>query len=151
MAEKNIAAFLREDAHTVGVRFYKETIPSGTASSFDPNNVTLFSGKEYTYVTTKKLTVGDHAVVLVHGVPKVVYVSRVDDDLCIEPNEEKKYSWIVDYVNIASYEADMEKNEALELTINTAYKASLRNQFRTMILGQVSDDVKSQLLTILEK
>ena len=122
MAEKNIAALVREDTKTIGVRFYQSErdykTSSQTAQRVDIVDLdTIISGlspKEYTYVTHLDFKIGDLAIVKTAGELKVAYVSRVDEGCEIEPNLNMKFSWVVDRVNQDEYENQMNINKQLE-------------------------------------
>lgn len=153
MAEKNIAYLVREDTKTIGVRIYKELDPNqikGFSSAETRDDI--FSGmspKEYTYVTNLYFEIGDLAVVRATGSIKIAYVSRVDDCCQIEPNESIKYSWVIDKVDVGSYEQQMNINKELEATVNKAYKQNVKNQFRTLIMGSIDSEAAAKINLLL--
>ena len=95
--EKNLAAFLREDTKTVGVRFIKDTFSQDTQNYqmtlVGTENVEAYSlsNKEYTYITDLSLEVEDHVIVFVHDAPKVAIVTRVDEAVNIAPKDNVEY------------------------------------------------------------
>ena len=105
MAEKNLAAFLRDDTFTVGIRYIQDnrnvntnSIPFtllGADGSFD------LSPKVYTYIcdipNTKE---GDLVVVYAVGIPKTAIVVRVDETVLIQPNDPVEYKWVVSRINM---------------------------------------------------
>ncbi len=106
--DKNIVALVREDTKTVGVRFFPDCRIKDTSKGlvtdedYDRYSRTV-QGKEYTYVTTKQLKLGDLCLVFVGERPAVVEVTRVDETLEIEPNAAKEYKCIACVFNTAEY------------------------------------------------
>lgn len=157
MAEKNIAALVREDTKTIGVRFYQSDrdykTTNQTAQRVDIVDLdTLMSGlspKEYTYVTHLDFKIGDLAVVKAAGERKVAYVSRVDEGCEIEPNLNMKSSWVIDKVDQESYENQMDINKQLEDTVNKAYKQNVRSQFRSLVLGSIDSEAAAKINLLL--
>ena len=160
MAEKNIAALVREDTKTIGVRFYQGErdykTSSQTAQRVDIVDIvdldTLVSGlspKEYTYVTHLDFKIGELAIVKAVGELKVAYVSRVDEGCEIEPNLNMKFSWVVDRVNQDEYENQMNINKQLEDTVNKAYKQNVKNQFRSLVLGSIDSEAAAKINLLL--
>lgn len=161
MAEKNIAALVREDTKTIGVRFYQgeRDYKSANKSANQTDQWvdivdldTLVSGlspKEYTYVTHLDFKTGDLAIVKAAGELKVAYVSRVDEGCEIEPNLNVKFSWVVDRVNQDEYENQMNINKQLEDTVNKAYKQNVKNQFRSLVLGTIDSEAAAKINLLL--
>lgn len=157
MAEKNIAALVREDTKTIGVRFYQDSDKRANATTFDPaygiiDLDTLVSGlspKEYTYVTHLDFKLGDLAIVKAAGKLQVAYVSRVDEDCEIEPNLNMKFSWVVGKVDQDEYENQMNINKQLEDTVNKAYKQNVKNQFRSLVLGSIDSEAAAKINLLL--
>ena len=160
MAEKNIAALVREDTKTIGVRFYQGErdykTSSQTAQRVDIVDIvdldTLVSGlspKEYTYVTHLDFKIGELAIVKAVGELKVAYVSRVDEGCEIEPNLNMKFSWVVDRVNQDEYENQKNINKQLEDTVNKAYKQNVKNQFRSLVLGSIDSEAAAKINLLL--
>jgi len=147
MAEKNIAYMVREDVKTIGVRFYQK-IDIGRMITDDELNADL-SKKEYTYVTHLDFKVGDLAVVRAAGEVKVVFVSRVDAECEIEPNQDIKYSWVIDRVDTEEYEKQMDINEELEATVNRAYKRNVKEQFRKLVMGSIDSETAAKINMML--
>lgn len=137
--DKNIAALLRADAKTVGVKFQAQD-----------DGVTA-NRKTYTYVTDIQFEEGDRAVVMVGEVLKVVEVVRVDADLEIEPNSDVQYKWIVCKVDRAGFDANLEKNREIERTLAVAYRNNMRHSYTAQILAGVDDAQRQQLTALLGK
>jgi hypothetical protein len=156
--DKNIAAFLDESAYTVLVQF------QGTKT------------KEYTYVTNMAgLKAGDlvvvpirvsdiHSRLLISGdallsdhqpeldfQTKVGRVTKVDDEVEIEPNSDIEYSWVIDKVDLDNYIATLERNKKLMSVTANAYKKRMRKSFATQILGEMGDDEKAQVAQLLNR
>lgn len=153
--DKNIVAFLREDARTIGVRFFKDnTFEKGEpVINLDLGSPAAYpvSPKEYTYLTNlTDLQVGDFVIVMVSSVPKVVLVTSVHEELAIEPNESTQYKWIVDKVDMESYMQEQRKNRDLSQLLALSYKANMKQQFRQAILGSVDDVTVKRITDIMQ-
>jgi hypothetical protein len=143
--DKNIVALVREDTKTVGVRFFPDIAFAGDAYSAktDDRYLRETAGKEYTYVTTKQLKLGDLCLVFVGQRPAVVEVTRVDDTLGIEPNAGKEYKWIACVFDTSEYDALMEQNKKVAAVLAARYQQNIRQQFRqTFLAGADSDTLK---------
>lgn len=145
MAERNIAAFLRDDVGTVGVQFWSTNWESNERDD-------RLTGKVYTYLHTfPDLKLGDHLIVMVKDVPKVVEVVRVDEALAIEPNDSKQYNYVVARVDYGPYQALMKQNEQVMQQMTKAYQGHVRNQFREQILGYLPPEKRNEMLTNLNQ
>lgn len=149
--DKNIAAFIRDNTKTVGVRFFKDYNESGSNNlmslSLGDKNYRL-SDKEYTYVTMEDFQIGDYAVVIVAEVPKVVVVTRVDDDLDITPNEEIQYKWIVCRVGFEEHTKRMKENAELSKTLAKGYQRNMKNSFRKVLIENLGEEEQNKILQI---
>jgi hypothetical protein len=149
MAEKNIAAFLRDDAKTITVRFINDKFKG------ERSNETLLgvdwelSPIAYTYVTDLDFAKGDLAIVYAVGVLKVVLVEEVHDGVEIEPNDSTHYKWVVSKLDMAPYMANIKKNSEITSTVTHAYKQNLKQQFRSVVLANISEEAKAKLLNIM--
>lgn len=126
--DKNIAAILRKDTRTIGVRF-------------DDNFGN--SSKEYTYVSCAAVAVGD-TVVVPSGSDdefKLATVSRVDEDLEIEPNATVRYKWVVGKIDFDSYNQNIERNREIERQLSSVYRAHARQAYAQQFLAGVSPEV----------
>ncbi len=152
--DKNIAAFMRDDVNTVGVRFFKDTRftedhhTKGTFTLLGEDYPAQYSDKVYTYITDIAFKEGDIATVIVAGIPRHVKIVRVDDDLAIDPKDSIEYKWVVSKLSIAEYEENIRKNKALTDLIAGAYKKNLRQQMKQVLLAELSDEAREQLLSI---
>ena len=156
--EKNLAAFLREDTKTVGVRFIKD--------SFDrtnnyKENLTLLgeqentlpyylSTKEYTYITDLPLEVEDHVIVFVHEAPKVAIVTRVDEAVNIAPKDNVEYKWIACRVDYSQYKENCQKNRQIAEFMSTYYRKNVKEQFREIVLAGLDAKGKKALTNLLK-
>lgn len=129
--DKNIAAILRNDTHTVSVSF------SGGTS------------KHYTYITNLDFNVGDFAVVCVSGEFKVVTIEKVSDDLNITPNSDVTYKWIAAKLDLTEYWSNMARNEEIEKTLSKAYQRSMRESVASSVLARLPDDVRAAVTPLL--
>lgn len=138
--DKNIAAILREDAHTVSVTF---------ATDFEPD--VPFGGRCYTYVTDVHLEAGDLVVVEVQSGTKLSLgrVVKVDDDLNIEPNSDIKYSWIVARVDTKTHSENMVRNAAIEKSIGSSYRKQMRRAMANQILSDMPESGKVEMQRLL--
>jgi hypothetical protein len=129
--DKNIAAILREDAITIGV---------------------LFEGneKQYTYVCTFPVKVGNRVVVDARGEFKVAYVARVDSDLQIRPDSSTQYKWVVDVIDLERYSRIEEENSEIETVVSKAYQSNMRRSFAATVLASIGEDAKNRLTSIID-
>ena len=154
--EKNLAAFLREDTKTVGVRFIKDNFEQNT-SAFQmtlvgTENVEAYSlsNKEYTYITDLDLQVEDLAVVFAQDTPKVVVVTRVDEAINIAPKDNVEYKWVACKVDLSAYKANCEKNREIAKFMSTAYRKNVKEQFRDIVLAGLDAKGKKALTNLLK-
>lgn len=136
--DKNIAAILRNDTRTIGVNFF-----------MDKGGVVGPDAREYTYITDIVVAVGDLVVVETGGAFKVVKVSRVDDDLNIEPNSDIEYKWVVSKVEIGKYEENLERNRVLTDTLGKAYQSQMRRSFADTLLGSLPEGARAKIAGLL--
>lgn len=153
--DKNIATFLREDTKTVGVRFIQDTFDK---NSQDYRAVTLLgsddyrlSTKVYTYVTDLELKEKDLVVVFAQGVPKIVVVDRVDEEISIQPNDDVEYKWIVCKIDLTQYNENLMKNAEIVRTVGQSYKKNVRRQFQAMVTEGLEEADLIKLLSIVGK
>lgn len=149
MAEKNIAAFIRDDAKTVGVKFFK----SGNQNQHytDQDFLSDLSPTTYTYVTNLDLELNDLVVVLATGKPSVVQVVRIDDGVCIEPNNEIKYRWVICKVETDAFEKLSKENDEIETCIAKAYKKNVKRQFRDVVMMGLDDSSRERIMALTSK
>lgn len=159
MAEKNIAALLREDTRTVQVSFgagrlaevddfdgdLDERLPPGAKRSY----AKAPDQKFYTYVTNLALTVGDTVVVEAGDTLKLAAVRRVDDNVAIEPNDPIKYRWVVQKVDFTEHLANEARNAEIDTAVAEAYKANLRKSFAQQILSGLPDAQRDKVSALL--
>lgn len=133
--DKNIAALLREDAHTVHVLFPYDNGGLGESSlarngapkmaGFPNDGGTANQWEDgrplYTYVTNLPLKPEDYVVVPARGQFKLAMVKRVDAAVEIEPNSDMAYAWVVGVVDMANHDANIERNKEIEQTVGKAY------------------------------
>lgn len=161
--DKNIVAFIRDDVRTVDVRFicdnfaqksneFKNSTPtllSEETSMLLPNlDLTI---KTYTYLTDlTDLNPGDFAVVLAQGVPKVVYISAVHDEVEIEPNSDVEYKWIVSKVDLAHFEKLSQQNLAIKETLTKAHRSHVKKSFAQILLASCEEGDRLKIESILK-
>ena len=142
--DKNIAALLREDCRTVGVRYLDESAEGNELANAARRGNAQFpvSAKVYTYVTHLPLQVNQLVIVPVHGgsVIKLARVASIDDGVTIEPNASITYAWVIDVVDEAGHRENLERNQAIEATVAEAYKANLRKSFAETVLVTLAVD-----------
>lgn len=136
--DKNIAAILRNDTKTVGIKFF-----SDRNEGDEPNT------QEYTYVTNLALTVDDLVIVKVIDRYKVCLVTRVDEDLQIEPNSDKEYKWVVAKVDLTEYALNVERNRTIEYTLGSAYQKQMRQSFAQSLLLNLPDEARGKIAGLL--
>ena len=151
--EKNLAAFLREDTKTVGVRFIKDLFANQRdyqATLLGEDSPMDLSSKEYTYITDLTLQVGDHVVVFAQSTPKVVIVTRVDEIVNILPKDQVEYKWVVSKVDYTSYNENAKKNEVITDFVRSAYRKNVKEQFRDIVLAGLDAKGKKALSNLLK-
>lgn len=155
--EKNLAAFLREDTKTVGVRFIKDLFANqrdyqATLLGEDCNNSGTFelSTKEYTYITDLSLQVGDHVVVFAQSTPKVVVVTRIDEIVNILPKDQVEYKWVVSQVDFTAYNENMKKNSTITDFVRSVYRKNVKEQFKDIVLAGLDAKGKKALSNLLK-
>lgn len=147
--DKNIAALLREDARTVKVQFsntpYGLKLALAAQEPIDPK-------QQYTYLTHFEVAVGDMVLVPIgkSPVPKIAFITSVDDGVDIQPNSEIKYKWLMQKVDLTAYDANERRNAVIEETVSDAYKNNLRRSFAQQILSGVDDGKRLQLENLLK-
>lgn len=149
--EKNIAALLREDTKTIGVRFFNERFNNENKTLLDLEQYTNLSAATYTYVTTEDFKEGDYAIVFVSDIPKVALVVRVDSECMIDPQENIEFKWVVSKVNIDSFEENQRKNEVILDVVTQAYKKNLRAQFQDIVMKNLDRKDKVLLKNVLKR
>lgn len=149
--DKNIAAFIRDNAKTIGVRFfrdYKENEANKTINLDLGSQSLRISDKEYTYVTELDFNIEDMAVVVVAEIPKVVIVTRVDEALEISPNDDTQYKWVVCKVDMEQYKQTMRDNLEITKTLAKSYQKNMKNSFRQVLLSNLAEDEQAKILAI---
>ena len=136
--DKNLVAFLDEQAYTIDVQF-------------------AATGKLYKYVTNLPAIELGSFVIIPFGVDpdpdpdpalvpsptissssiKVAQVVGVHDGVKIEPNETIQYKWVIAKVDF-TYFADLcKRNYELQKLTEDAYKRNLRKSFAERIMGEL--------------
>ena len=153
--EKNLAAFLREDTKTVGVRFIKDLFANPkdykeTLLGDNTTNTLEMSIKEYTYITDLTLQVGDHVVVFAQSIPKVAIVTRVDEIVNILPKDQVEYKWVVSQVDYTSYNENAKKNRVITDFVRSAYRKNVKEQFKDIVLAGLDAKNRKALTNLLK-
>jgi hypothetical protein len=155
--DKNIVALVREDTKTVGIRFFSDCKMKNTSRGLVPDvdDYDRYSrtvqGKEYTYVTTKNLKLGDLCLVFVGERPAIVEVTRVDDTLTIEPNSAEECKWIACVFDTSEYDKLMQQNAEVAKILQEKYQQNVRAQFRQVFLAGADDNLLKLLDDVLGK
>lgn len=144
--DKNIVALVREDTKTVNVKFFPDAYKENAAQFAG-----ILGTKAYKYVTTLDLVPGDLCLVWVSGVPKVVEVQSVDNNLDIEPNSQQLYKWIAAKISPEYYNNLMEENKQIQDILESAYRTNTRRQFREVFLASVDNDTQLKLKSLTQK
>lgn len=157
--DKNIAAFLRNDTKTVSVRFIKDNCESKVNPAY--SKMTLLGSnvsdefdltvKAYTYITDLDLKADDLVVVFAQGVPKVVVVASIHEELHIKPNEDTEYKWVVCKLDLSQYQQNLFSNGEISRTVAKSYQTNVRRQFQAMMLDGLDEDAKAKLIALTEK
>jgi hypothetical protein len=138
--DKNIVAFLREDAYTVEVAFRAE-------KELDP--------KTWKYVTNiPGLKVGDYVVVpyqaklAANTRLAVAEVVIVHTDVEIAPNEDIQYRWVTDVVDTAAALRRAEENDLIAKELAKSYQSNLRRSYAQTLLGNMDTEARERILAI---
>ncbi len=153
--DKNLAAFLDENAYTVKVKF-----PTG-------------QGKHYTYVTNiPGLMVGQ--LVLVPAVlnaavadfagmadsetlPEigvdyrigVATIVEVHTNVEIQPNADIQYGWVAGVVSLEAYYDLLKRNKEITRVAHAAYQVNIRRSFAQQILAGMDPDSQARLSNLI--
>ena len=143
MAEKNLAAFLRDDTFTVGIRYIQDNRnPAfqqpltllGADTTFDLSN------KVYTYICDiPNIKEGDLVVVYAVGIPKTAIVVRVDETVLIQPNDPVEYKWVVSRINMDDYLENLKKNNEVLQIVRNNYRKNVKASLREMIYNSMDE------------
>lgn len=169
--DKNIAAFLDTTAYTISVVFspklgvrsytYICNIPNVKpgdwvvvdAPDFEESDSLAFKGppSKKPAMQPDELLAFMNAPATFRGVPKLVLVARVDDNVAIEPDSDKEYGWVVSALDMTAYRETVARNKQINGLVADAYKAAMRKSFAERILGDMPEDSKATLLALLHK
>jgi hypothetical protein len=130
-SEKNIAAFLRDDAVTVLVAF--------------ENNA---EAKCYTYISHLPVKVGDIVAVVARDLLTIGYVTFVDNELKLEPGSEIKYKWIVGIIDKDAHFENEKKNAEIEQVVSEAYRSNIKRAFSQQVFAGLESNAQKRILAI---
>ena len=143
--DRNLAAFLREDAYTIKVKFQKDSQDQ-------------YHDNEYTYVTNiPGLAYGDFVVVPYKSKNSnatrlsVAIVHEVHNDVDIEPNADIQYSWVTSKIDMQASLKLAEENETIAKTLAKAYRSNARRSFAQSVLESADADTKLLISNMLRK
>ena len=168
--EKNIAAFLDSTAYTISVSF-NSVQPSGAKSKkrytyicnipdVKVGNWVVVDAPEFTGDAHIPLREGEMRMeyldsilscepAMLRGVPKLVLVTGVDKDVAIEPNSTTTYGWVISKLDMTAYQETLRRNNQVNSLVSDAYKASMRKSFAERILGDMAEDDRTKLISLL--
>ena len=139
----NLAAFLREDAYTIKVKFQKDSQDQ-------------YHDNEYTYVTNiPGIQFGDFVVVPYKSKNSnatrlsVAIVCEVHNDVDIEPNADIQYSWVTSRIDMQASLKLAEENETITKTLAKAYRSNARRSFAQSVLESADADTKLLISNML--
>lgn len=143
--DKNLAAFLREDAYTIKVKFQKDSQDQ-------------YHDNEYTYVTNiPGIAFGDFVVVPYKSRNSnavrlsVAIVCEVHNDVDIEPNSDIQYAWVTSRIDMQASIKLAEENETITKQLAKAYRTNARRSFAQSVLEAADNDTKLLISGILHK
>ena len=149
--EKNLAALMRTDTKTIEVAFIQDKFKDELQ-----NDVTLLgkdytlSHNNYTYVSDiPDLKVADLVVVYAVGIPKIAVVQAIHDDLEIKPNDNSQYKWVVQKLDFTAYRENIKKNNVINSTVSKAYRKNTRKQFASILMAELGEEDRNNLLTLI--
>lgn len=153
--DKNIVAFVRENAKTVAVRFFPQSFAMAKtviqALELEHGETFLKDTptKNYVYLTTLDLLPGDVCMVYVNQYPIAVEVREVHNDVQIEPNALQEIKWIAAKVDMSYYTNLLDENAIIVDTLRKEYQASTRRQFRDMVMTSLTEAGRETIKGIL--
>ena len=164
--DKNIAAFLDKSAYTVSVSF-----KAGAGSKKYTYICNIPGVKVGDWVVVDAPDFDNQIAHLRHGImpmqniedwmneqpmqlagiPKLVLVIGVDEDVNIQPNSDIAHGWVVAIIDLTAYRETLKRNSQITTLVADAYKASMRRSFAEQILGSMEAAGKEKLLALLNK
>lgn len=153
--DKNIIAFVRENAKTVVVRFFPQSfaMTKTVIQALELEHGETYSKgvpiKDYLYLTTLDLLPGDVCMVYVNQYPIAVEVQEVHNDVQIEPNASQEIKWIAARVDMSYYTNLLAENAIIVDTLRKEYQASTRRQFRDMVMTSLTEAGRETIKGIL--
>lgn len=161
--DKNLVAFLDEQAYTVDVQFtatgklykYVTNLPAIEPGSFviipvGEIELTSIAASEN---TRRALAMAHNEVLDAFGVEvdptlvpspivssnhvKIAQVVGVHDGVKIEPNESVQYKWVIARVDFTYFTDLCKRNSELQKLTEDAYKRNLRKSFAERIMGEL--------------
>lgn len=143
--DRNLAAFLREDAYTVKVKFQKDSQDA-------------YHDNEYTYVTNiPGIAEGDFVVVPYKSRNSnatrlsVAIVSEIHNDVEIEPNSDIQYAWVTGRIDMQASIKLAEENETITKQLAKAYRTNARRSFAQSVLESADAETKLLIGNMLKK
>lgn len=146
--DKNIAAFLRTDTKTIKVKFINDRYKGEKDMTLFGQDFELSPGS-YTYITDLDIVPDELVVVYAVGIPKVALVVAVDEEVDIQPNDNKEYGWVISKLDFAHYLDNISKNKQITDTCRNAYKQNARRQYRTVVLAELTEESRTKLLSVI--
>ena len=161
--DKNLVAFLDEQAYTIDVQFtatgklykYVTNLPAIELGSFViiPINKIILTTLTDDDNTRRALALAHKEVLDAFGVEpdptlvpsptfssgriKVAQVVGVHDGVKIEPNEPIQYAWVIAKVDFTYFTDLCKRNYELQKLTEDAYKRNLRKSFAERIMGEL--------------
>lgn len=161
--DKNLVAFLDEQAYTIDVQFiatgklykYVTNLPAIELGSFViiPVGEVELAAIAAAANTRRALAIAHNEVLDAFGVDvdptlvpsptfsssniKVAQVVGVHDGVKIEPNETIQYKWVIAKVDFTYFTDLCKRNSELQKLTEDAYKRNLRKSFAERIMGEL--------------
>lgn len=110
-----LSSILMENCKTVAVSFGKD------------------ESRTYTYKTTEDFEVGDFAVVKPNNTLKVVKVVKVHEIPELDVNSNMDYDWIVQRIDLESYENLVEKGKLFESQLRYLQHQRVKQQAKQLL------------------
>ncbi len=105
--------------------------------------------KIYTYKTSENFEVGDKAIVCPNGSLKVVQIVRVDDTPQIEFGSNVEYKWIVQKIDLDSYNDRLEREEKMSVFIRQAIANKQREEVSAALEAVIGLSAVTELKALL--
>ena len=135
----NLAAFLRQGAYTIKVQ-YQHT--GSSAAHTYVSNLPGLAVDDYVLVQARDKSMGT----LRFSVARIV---EVHSSVQITPNSDIKYSWVIQKLDMTTFDTLTKENEAIESLYAKAYQENIRHGYANQILNSLSESDQASMKLLL--